>query len=62
MDSRSSLRNSSRKRGSEQLEPEFNNVLGTNKKRKKLSGGEQIAMEMNCWTLQNATAFEQRHL
>ena len=61
-DSRSSSRDSSRKRGTEQLEQESSSVQGANKKGKKLSGGEQIAIEMNCWTLQNAIALEQRRL
>ena len=61
-DSRSSSHNPSRKRGTEQLEQESSSVQGANKKGKKLSGGEQIAIEMNCWTLQNAIALEQRRL
>lgn len=32
------------------------------KKGKKLSGGEQIAMEMNRWTTQNAATLEQRRV
>lgn len=61
-DSRSSSRDSSRKRGNNQLELESDNALGANKKGKKLSGGEKIAIEMICWTLQNATALEQHRL
>ncbi|MCJ1346315.1 hypothetical protein MMC31_004530 [Peltigera leucophlebia] len=61
-DFRSLLRDPSCKRGTKQLEQESSNVQGANKKGKKLSGGEQIAIEMNRWTLQNATALEQRRL
>lgn len=61
-DSCSSLCDSSCKWGNEQLDPESSNVLGANKKGKKLLGGEQIVMEMNCWTLQNAKILEQHCL
>ena len=57
-----SSHNPSCKQGTEQLEQESSSIQGANKKGKKLSGGEQIAIEMNRWTLQNATALEQRRL
>lgn len=48
LDSCSSSRDSSWKRGNEQLESEFDNILGPNKKGKKQFEGEKLAIEMNC--------------
>lgn len=50
-DSYSFLCNNSCKWGNEQIDPKSNNILRTNKKGKKLLGGEQIVIEMNCWIL-----------
>ena len=61
-DSWSSLCDFSCKRGIKQLKQESSSVQKLNKKGKKLLRSKQIAIDMNHWILQNATALEQRCL
>lgn len=44
------------------MDEEIVDTPQVNKKVKKLSGGEQIALEMHNWTIQKATIQEQRQI
>ena len=57
-----SLRTTSCKRKSEYLDKKIVDTPQTKKKQKKLSGGEQIVLEMYNWTVQNTTIKEKRQI